>query len=266
MAYDSYLFGTLAIFGFIILSVVGALLVRHISNIQSLTRHHEVMGYFFPVVASIYGILLGLIVVNSIELFDRARDTVNQESNMLIAVYMLADSLPEETRNHIKGNCKAYAQAVIDLEWETMDVGVAHPVARSYALSLFEDALKASKNGSLASAKLLDGVEDLWLERRDRMDQSTRTIPGIEWFALCAGGLLVTLFSYMFVLDSLLVQIAATTVTSLMISLNLFLVVLFGHPHSGDLRVSSQPFAHALDVFDAFEHRREGEPLVIAPR
>ncbi len=185
---------------------------------------------------------------------------------MLIAVYMLADSLPEEVRNRVKGNCKAYAQAVIDLEWETMDVGAAHPVARSYALSLFEDALKASKNGSLASAKLLDGVEDLWLERRDRIDQSTRTIPGIEWLALCAGGLLVTLFSYMFVLDSLLVQIAATTVISLMISLNLFLVVLFGHPHSGDLRVSSQPFAYSLVVFDAIERRRKGEPLVIQSR
>jgi hypothetical protein len=175
-----------------------------------------------------------------------------------VGVFLLADSLPNDAKDRVRSLCKLYARAVIDFEWDTMDEGEAHPLARSHAFSLFEEALKASKAGTPAASKLLDGVQDLWLERRDRLDRSNRTIPGIEWFALCAGGLLVILFSYMFVLDSLLVQIAATTVISLMISLNLFLVVMFAHPHSGDLRVSSQPFTYALRVFEALQGKENG--------
>ena len=184
MNFESYLFGSFAIMGFIAVSIAGALLVRRIKNIDRLTRHHEVMGFFFPVVASIYGILLGMIVVNSIDLFDRARDTVNKESNLLVSVFMMAEALPNEARERVRTLCRDYAHAVIDLEWETMDGGTAHPLARSQALSLFEEALKASKIGTAATSKLLDGVHDLWQERRDRLDRSNRTIPGIEWFAL----------------------------------------------------------------------------------
>ena len=57
------------------------------------------------------------------------------------------------------------------------------------------------------------------------------------------------LFSYLFVLDSIFVQITSTVIIATMIALNLYLVILFGNPFSGDLRVSDFPFRNALAFF-----------------
>jgi hypothetical protein len=57
------------------------------------------------------------------------------------------------------------------------------------------------------------------------------------------------LFSYMFVMDSVFVQLIGTTLLATLIAINLFLVVMFASPFSGDLTVSNEPFRHALSVF-----------------
>jgi hypothetical protein len=41
-----------------------------------------------------------------------------------------------------------------------------------------------------------------------------------------------------------------TTLTALVIGLNLYLVSLFGYPFSGELTVSSRPFATDIAIFE----------------
>lgn len=250
MDIDSYFLGFLLVAGFVAFSAMGVFVVRKIKGIRRLTSHHEVMGYFFPLAGSIYGVLLGLVVVNSITLFDTARNTVNEEATELASIYTLSNSMGKGEQKEIHALCRAYAHAVIENEWQSMQDGVHHPTARRYVVNLFNAILKSADRESNIGSAFLASTQNLWKNRRERLDVAARSIPNVEWVALCVGGILVVVFSYMFVMDSLMVQLMGTIILSTMIALNILLVLLFGSPFSGDLRVSDYPFRNVLETFD----------------
>lgn len=258
---DSYLTGVVVIFLFVSLSALGAVATRRIKNISKLLAHHEVMGYFFPVSGSIYGVLLGLVVVNSIAVFNESSSTVNSEASDLISIYLLSNNTDTEAMDSIQNSCRNYARSVIQYEWNAMDAGSHDPTSRGYALKLFDDIIKSSKKGDTISQKMLDVADDMWQKRRERIDLASRQIPTIEWLSLCLGGILIILLSYMFVMDSIKIQILAVTSISTMISLNLFLIICFGNPFSGDLRVSDEPFKNALNTFSQIDNYNKSQSI-----
>jgi hypothetical protein len=50
------------------------------------------------------------------------------------------------------------------------------------------------------------------------------------------------LFTYAFTIERIRIQIAMTAMVAVVISLNLYLVLMFGHPYSGDLRIDPEGF------------------------
>ena len=253
MPLDSYPLGSLLVILFVGVSIWGAMLVRRITGIKKLVSHHEVMGYFFPVAGSTYGILLGLVVVNSITIFDEARSIVNNEATNLVEIYSLANFLPKDKSIAIQSLCRDYADSIVDHEWDQMHEGVSYMPSREYTIELFNQITSTLEKGYPVSQKMLDLLEEMWKERRNRVDLASRHIPTVEWVALCLGGVLVVVFSYMFVMDSLVVQLFGTAVISTMIGLNIFLILLFANPFSGDLHVSDKPFRNAIDNFSTID-------------
>lgn len=75
-----------------------------------------------------------------------------------------------------------------------------------------------------------------------RTNATTRGMPYIEWVVLLVGGVVTIVFTYFFHVQSVAVQVAMTTMVTLIIGLNLFLVLLFGYSFSGDLKVSADAF------------------------
>jgi hypothetical protein len=72
---------------------------------------------------------------------------------------------------------------------------------------------------------------------------------------LCTGAVITVVFTYLFRLESLRVQVAMTGMIALLIALNLYLVVLFARPFSGDLHIDPVPFLTDLRIFQQFEMR-----------
>jgi hypothetical protein len=72
----------------------------------------------------------------------------------------------------------------------------------------------------------------------------------VEWFVLILGGIVTVVFTYFFGIESLKVQVMMTVMVSLLISLNLYLVILFGAPFSGDLQVSPEALHVDKLIFD----------------
>jgi hypothetical protein len=64
-------------------------------------------------------------------------------------------------------------------------------------------------------------------------------------------GAVVTIgFSYFFGMDNLRPQLIMTALVALVLSLNLYLVIVESHPFSGNFRVKPTPFKIALELFD----------------
>jgi len=66
---------------------------------------------------------------------------------------------------------------------------------------------------------------------------------------LIVGGVAVVVFTYFFGLEHVKAQIAMTSMVALLIVLNLYLILLFAYPYSGDVKVSTQALEADLDIF-----------------
>jgi hypothetical protein len=252
---ESYAFGSLLIILFVAASVLGVFLFRTRFKLDRFKQFHDVSGNIFGVAGTLYAVLLGLVVVDAMETFSTARVTVEKESNALANMYILASRLPAEKAQAFQSLCVAYAREVVEREWPIMDDGHSDPDARNLTYSLFKqiaDVEPASENLKAVYPLLLEQGMQLREQRRMRTAIATHSLPAIEWVVLCIGALVTVTFTYFFRLDSFKVQLTLTGLVALLIALNLYLVVLFSNPFSGDLHVEPEPFQTDLSIFERF--------------
>ncbi|MBN8661032.1 MAG: DUF4239 domain-containing protein [Candidatus Obscuribacter phosphatis] len=242
MNLDSYLSGAALILGVSLSSVAGLLLVRKYFHLDKLKQCHEVGGYLLSVVGTMYAVLLGLVVVDAMTKFQNARAVVETEANSLADVFLLAEKLPQPKANAIRGLCHAYATEVIEREWPAMSKGEIDREARRDVVILMKEVISfepVNENQKAIYPIIVQEACQVWDNRRARTNLATYGVPPVEWFVLILGGIVTVVFTYFFAIESLAAQVVMTSMVSLLISLNLYLVVLFGAPFSGDLQVGA---------------------------
>lgn len=250
---ESYLSGSLLIALFVLGSVGGVILMRRYFDHERLKHYHDVAGNMLCVSGTLYALLLGLVVIDAMQAFENARSTVDKEANALANVYLLAERFPEEKSSRVRSLCRAYAVAVVDHEWPLMSQGKIHEEARDLSLSLIREIAdyepRTESLKALYPEILQQGLE-IRDERRARTSKALYGLPSVEWIVLCVGAVITIVFTYFFRLESHRIQLAMTGMVALLIALNLYLIVLFATPYSGDLRVNSDPFVKDLQAFD----------------
>jgi ABC-type branched-subunit amino acid transport system permease subunit len=126
------------------------------------------------------------------------------------------------------------------------------PAARSMALQLSKtlmDYEPKTQNQQIIYAQMVSDCSQFWQNRRDRINVATNGIPAVEWVTLIVGAVIAVFFTYFFGLQNLKLQIVMTAMITTLISLNLFLVLLFGYPFAGDLGVSNKAFQTDQGIF-----------------
>lgn len=240
MVIDSYITATVAFGLCVILSVVGLIIARKMLGTENLRQCHEVGGYLLSVVGTMYAVLLGLVVVDSMTRFQQGRSIVEEEANSLADVFILSERFPEEKRRKIQNHCLNYVAEVVDVEWNMMDEGKVSMAARRQVFSLLREVMDfepVTENQKAIYPIIVDEACQLWDQRRARTNMSSYGMPVEEWVVLIVGGIVSTMFTYFFALESLKLQITMTVMVAVIIALNLFLVLMFGYPFSGDMKV-----------------------------
>jgi hypothetical protein len=253
MGIDSYPIGAILILTVTGLSVAGLLLVRKLFKREELRKCHEVGGYLLSVVGTMYAVLLGLVVVDSMTKFQQARNIVEAEANCLADVFMLSDSLPPENAKKIHSLCNTYCNLLITKEWQAMVHAQISLEARKTAISLIREVTTfepVTENQKAIYPILVQEACQIWDNRRGRANIAQYGVPGVEWTVLLLGGIVTVIFTYFFDVENTRAQVAMTAMVSLLISLNLYLVVLFGSPFSGDLCVGEEAFNVDKKIFE----------------
>jgi hypothetical protein len=238
--------------GAILVALAVVELARRLFPHEALRQGHDATGNMLAVVGTLYAVLLGLIVVDAMTRFERAMEVVQLESNCLVDVYLIASRLPEPQRVRVQKLCRLYAEQVVRLEWPAMERAQMSTDARRTALALaqslddFEPQTEAHKT---VYPFLLEKISELWDMRRDRGGTALYGIPAVEWVSLILGAVVTVFFAGLFSVGNDRLQMVVTTLTALVIGLNLYLVCLFGYPFAGELSVSSRPFDVDIDVF-----------------
>ena len=251
-AINSYGSGALLIFAAGVIAVFGLLVTRKVLDLKKLQDSHEVSGYLLSVVGTLYAVLLGLVVVDAMQQFQNARQVTEHEANCLADIYLLSSKLPEPKKTEVRKLCIDYTKQVIEVEWESMDNIKECPAARNLALDLTKSLMNfepVTQNQQIIYAQMISDSTQFWQNRRDRINIAINGIPQIEWITLLLGGFITVFFTYFFGLQNLKLQIVMTAMVAVLISLNLYLVLLFGYPFSGDLSVNNKAFLMDQGIF-----------------
>lgn len=246
-----------------VLSLVGLYLVRKRVGIKDLKECHEVAGYLLSVIGTLYAVLLGFVVVDSLSKFDRARVLIEEEASGLANVFFLADNFPQKERHQIHASVARYIDAVLDEEWETMKRGEPSPKAIAeirqlwFIVSRFEP--KTQNNQSLWEC-MLNSMDDIGTNRRLRIITAKYGLSNVMATVLVMGGVITIVFTYFFALEKFKAQAMMTALVSTTLSLNVCLVMLYGYPFQKGLKV--EPTALMFDKkIISLEMQARGETL-----
>ncbi|HEY9773124.1 MAG TPA: DUF4239 domain-containing protein [Planktothrix sp.] len=250
----SYWFLILMIAAAVSFAIAGALTVRRLVSHDTLVNHHDVAGYMMSIIGTLYAVVLGLIVVNSLNTFQTARSTVEQEANSLSDIFHLAAGMPNQFCSALRNDCYKYADAVVNDEWSTMQNGKPSAKVHILASRMWQTVVDFKPQTDAEAdlhQSLLAEVNELSDCRHARLEVAQPEFDAIIWGVLVFGGVVVIVFTYFFGVKNVGVQMVMTILVTLALALNLTLVGMFGYPYSGDVRVSAEPFAYDLQTFKA---------------
>ncbi len=264
---NSYFFGFLVIAGTTILSVTGMLLVRWRVSLPTLASYHEVAGYLLSVVGTLYAVLLGFVVVDAMQHMQDVRGLVSMEASGLANIYLCAEGLPAAKSDAIRQLCRQYAEEVIDDEWQTLRQGkysqkTFHTVFKLWKqITTIDPVTEREQN---LHQQLIQEICSMTQNHRTRVISATHGVAPVMWLVLIVGGIFTVIFTYFFGVANLKVQTLMTVLVSVTLSLNVYLVWVFGNPMATDLGVKPGPFQLDLTIFDSFKQGEMPPPRPFA--
>jgi hypothetical protein len=227
--------------------------VRRRVPLAVLAANNEQGGILFGSVGTIYAIFLAFMVVVVWQQFGDADKIATEESAALVSLHHDARGLSEPTRSLVQDQLRVYAQVVRDEEWDAMALGESSPRAQEILESTWQTLTRTEPQTAGEAAvygEALARLDDIVKQRQLRLLASEAYIPAIFWAILLGGGLVTIGFACFFGMPNARTQAVMMGLMTAMIASALFLVVLLDRPFTGDLRVSSDAFNHALDLMD----------------
>ncbi|HYJ45144.1 MAG TPA: DUF4239 domain-containing protein [Pyrinomonadaceae bacterium] len=235
----------------ILIAHIGLRLVRRKVPLPVLETQHEVAGFFIGVLGAIYAVLLAFVVVVVWNQFEDAKSTVEKEANQLQDMARIAQGFSGPVEQHMLDGLKAYAQSVVDDEWNTMSDGKSSPKAQAALEDLwriYREVEPATNRENALYGESLDRLSDVSDSRRLRIFASKDDIPLVIQILLWAGAFITIAFTYFFGVKSIRSQALMTMALSGEVAFILFLIVALDNPFHGYLRVSPEPMQTVLEM------------------
>jgi len=258
MDLNTYVVGFLLVLASGLLSVLGLWVTRKVMDFEKLRASHDVGGYFITIVGTLYAVLLGLVTVDAMQQYQRAKEVTAKEANNLVDVFILSAKLPPAKCTEVRTLCVDYADQVIATEWHLMGDGNACPMAQERAINLLKTLLEfkpQNEDEKTLYPQMVQEGTDFWQNRQSRISMAEKGVPAIEWVVLIVGAITTIVFTYFFVLDDLRLQMIMTAMIAMLIALNIMLFVFFDYPFRGDLSVKTDAFRSVQAIFkEASEH------------
>jgi len=233
-------------------AIGGLVLLRRWLHVAELREHHDVTDPMSQVVGMMFAVLLGFMVSDAMQRFEGARATVQQEAASLADIFQLAHGLPEQKRDKFRSLCNEYANLVVSEEWPLL----AHRKTSARTWRVYDELwrectdLKAKdESESNIQQSILQSITILGDNRRLRIEALHNGLSPVLWGVLIVGGVTTILFTYFFGLQNLRMQIIMTSIVSLVICLNIFLLACYDDPFSGDVMVTPVAFEVDQKIF-----------------
>lgn len=265
---DALFFGLLVIGGSTAVSVLGLLAVRKFVPVDTLEPLHDVAGNMLAIIGTMYALVLALVVVDAMSNMYDARMNSEMEANGLADVARCASAMPAPHNINIVHACYRYAAVVVRDEWPSLEKG--EPAASAWrafdaiwdSVVAVEPETERAKTMYAQMVQELSGVSD---SRRSRIVTSRHGLSQLLWVVLVFGGVVTIASTYFFGLKNLRAQVFMTALVAITLSLNVYLVLAFGYPFKGVLRVKPEGFQLDLSRWEQRLKKLNIEPPTVDP-
>jgi len=236
-----------------ILSVLGLLATRSVVKLHLSDGHNDIAGFVFATVGVVYAVVLGFIVVPVWQRFADAETAVTNEAAALVAVFRDTQTFPQPLRDEAQAALRLYATTVPATEWPTHGTLTHHttPDPLNAVWTVFREIKPTTPEAESDLAQAKDHLYNLELQRHQTHLAAEGTVPGIFWGLLIIGGIVTTTFTYFFHLEKVRVHAMMIAILAGAIAALLFGVLALDRPFTGAVHISSYPFQHALQQFNA---------------
>jgi hypothetical protein len=232
---------------FSILSLSGLLATRNYIYTHYELSHdtNDVVSYYFSAGGVFYGLLIGLIAVATWQNFTEISNIASKEASMLSVLYRDSGSFPEPLNMELQADLRTYVRCVIDESWPAQQRGVVlkndaklvdHFHKRLYSFQ------PANSGQEAIYAEALGAYNQFLEARRMRLNSVDSGLPGVLWWVMLIGTILLVVTTYFFHLSDVKLHAIMTLVMSILISLLVFLTAILDHPYRGEFSVSADPY------------------------
>jgi len=202
-------------------------------------------------IASMFGLLLGLLVVNATSHYANARTEAQTEATAIVAVFGAVSALKPAIAEPVQHQVVCYARSVIDGDWRRMDQGSdVEAVSTRNAGDRLRAAIVALPDGSGGSAAA-SKLTEAQAARQQLLLLAKPTIPTVLWVLIYVGAAVL-----MFLLASDLVARRETAIAGLgcvvvMLTLVVGVLVTLDRPFGPLARVEPTALRSGLQLIAA---------------
>ena len=219
-------------------------------GVDDLRKSHDVAGIVYANVAVLYSIVLGLMAVHGQDRWIDIRETAEREGALIASVGRSAAMLNDEAGAHIQRAAAAYAESVIEYEWDDDEDGAAPETqaALEHLWDIVQSMERTPDRDVLASQTVLVSANDLVETRMKRLSLMREHVGPLLWTILLGGGLTMIAFLLLFAPERPILHTMFLMAVSLVVSTVLMLIFSFEHPTDGALALSPEAYTFAVDA------------------
>jgi len=226
-------------------AAAGLLLVRKRFPGLMRAQLNEVAGIAIGVLAAIYGIILGFVIVSLYEGFQAAAANVQAASAELIQLYEDTSRLP--IAGAMKVELRTYVADVRFREFPLMRDGRGYArIGDKHIGDMYRVLASYNPTTPSQTAFYNDAVarlNDVVASRLRRLFDASEQIPTPFAALLLVGGALLVAALWLLDVASLRLHLTLVLAVTVILSLSVILAIELDNPFSGGISVSSRPFA-----------------------
>ncbi|HEY9685167.1 MAG TPA: hypothetical protein V6C86_26575 [Oculatellaceae cyanobacterium] len=249
---NSTVIASIGLLVLVLIALLGHHMVRAKVDAEALEQHQSTGYAVLGLIGTLFSVLIGFMVVASLDNYHDAKQHVQSEANALGNIYRLAHGLSDVDRLRIRQLCREYCNAVVDDEWAKMETKENSDIAWEKYRLLWDATVsvrpKDTRESDIHQA-ILSANYTFAENRRARIVQSHNGfMPPALWVVIIFGACITIAITYTLSGKWVGYQRLMIVIVSLSLGLNLWLLVVFNSPFAGELKISPNMFILDRDV------------------
>ena len=231
------------------LSMLGLVIFNLFSSAEHRHKDTETVGLTYAIVAVVYAVLIGFIVVNVFESSAKGEAIATTEANQLSNLKLDSVGLSAQESQVVCNGVDKYLDLVIKSEWPSQQAGkMAETVfepgwVQLATLSTQLAAYEPSTTGqTVTKGEMLHVMDALVEARRNRIEAAGEHVPDVIWQILVLAGVVAVGYTYLFGAHSFKIHLAIVGLIAATISLVFVLIIALDYPFRGEVSVGDDAF------------------------